>query len=399
MRGDGGVESGTEAGSRRIGVVTETYPPEINGVANTMRHLVEGLEKRGHRIQLIHPRQNESGRRSANPTCGRTEILVPGLPIPGYRGLRFGLPVYRRLRRMWGQAAPDAIYIATEGPLGRAALNTATALEVPTLTGFHTQFHEYSSHYGLGLLKSPIVRSLRRFHNRSDATLVPSIQLREELAGLGFRNVRLLSRGVDTELFDPGRRSKELRRSWGCPPAGPVVLYVGRLAAEKNLALVLRAFRAIAASTPGARLVLVGDGPERERLRQTDPDLILPGAKVGVELAEHYACGDLFLFPSLTETFGNVVLESMASGLPVIAFDYAAAGACITSQENGIRVPMRDADAFLAAAVTAVGDSARLRIMSEGARVAAEGMSWGRVVRELEECFLEVIRARGGAPK
>lgn len=162
---------------------------------------------------------------------------------------------------------------------------------------------------------------------------------------------------MDTELFDPRRRNEELRRSWGCPPAGPVALHVGRLAAEKNLELALEAFRAISASTPDAKLVPVGDGPKRQRLHHTYPDLVMPGVKVGVEFAEHYASGDLFLSPSLTETFGNVVLEAMASGLPVIAFDYAAAGTCIRSRENGIRVPMRDADAFIAAAATAFADS------------------------------------------
>jgi glycosyltransferase involved in cell wall biosynthesis len=323
-----------------------------------------------------------------------TDALVPGLPIPGYRGLRFGLPVYWRLRRLWRKNPPDAVYIATQGPLGRAALNAVRTLGIPAITGFHTQFHQYSSHYGLGLLRGRIVDSLRRFHNRSDATVVPTGELRDELTRLGFRNVRPLSRGVDIELFHAGRRSDGLRRSWGCPAAGPIVLYVGRLASEKNLELALRAFEAIAARLPAARPVLVGDGPEREHLRQTHPEAVLTGAKVGVELAEHYASGDLFLFPSLTETFGNVVLEAMASGLPVVAFDYAAAGTCIRKGENGITVPVGDAEAFIEAAVAAAGDSARLDAMSSGARATAEQMSWRRVVGDLEELFLEVIRRR-----
>lgn len=376
----------------RVGLVTETYPPEINGVANTVSHLVEGLKRKGHQIHLVRPRQRGEGEMGSDGV--REETLVPGLPIPGYRGLRFGLPVYWRLRHLWKQNAPDVLYIATQGPLGHAALAAGRRAGIPSLTGFHTQFHQYSSHYGLGLLKSPIVNTLRRFHNRSDATLVPTADLRDELFGLGFRNVHLLSRGVDGELFDPHRRSEELRRSWGCPPSGPVVLYVGRLAAEKHLDLALRAFRQIAEGTPEARFVLVGDGPAREHLRQTHPELILPGAKVGVELAEHYASGDLFLFPSLTETFGNVVLEAMASGLPVIAFDYAAAGACICNRENGIKVPMTDDDAFVGAAVSAASDGARRVAMSKHARATAEHMDWGQVVRELEQRFFEVIRLR-----
>lgn len=399
--------AGAEPRVLRIGVVTETYPPEINGVANTMRHLVAGLERRGHRIQLIRPRQDKDHvPRTASMEEGdvahstpdvqgshgdkRHETLVSGLPIPGYGGLRFGLPVYWRLRRIWRKAPPDAIYIATQGPLGHAALSAARTIGIPALTGFHTQFHQYSGHYGLGLLARWIVAALRRFHNRSSGTLVPTEELRGELTSLGFRNVHLFSRGVDTELFDPRRRREDLRRAWGCQPAGRVVLHVGRLAAEKNLELVLKTFRGIATKFPDAKLVLVGAGPEFRRLRRGHPDLVLTGAKVGVELAEHYASGDLFLFPSLTETFGNVLPEAMASGLPVVAFDYGAAAVCIRDRQNGIKVPKGDAGAFRAAAIEAAGDPSALRVMGEKARATAEGMSWDRVIGELEERLFEV---------
>jgi hypothetical protein len=159
--------------SLRISVVTETYAPEINGVAHTMRHVVEGLGRCGHRVELVHPRQ-PGGIPTPGVREGR-ETLVPGLPIPGYRGLRFGLPVFWRLRRWWREHRPDICYIATQGPLGRAALKAARSPEVPAITGFHTRFQQYSRHYGLGALGKQIVRSLRRFHNRSDATLVPTV--------------------------------------------------------------------------------------------------------------------------------------------------------------------------------------------------------------------------------
>lgn len=369
----------------RICIVTETYPPEINGVAGTLRQLVEGLRQRGHGVHVIRPRRK--GERD-----GRSdETPVPGLPIPGYPGLRFGMPVYRRLRRMWRNAPPDIIYIVTQGPLGHAALGVARAAGIPVLTGFHTRFHTYSGHYGLGVLGPLIIAALRHFHNRSAATLVPSEKLRIELTDLGFRNVRACRRGVDTELFDPERRSEELRRRWGCRPGERVVLHVGRLAAEKNLDLVFQAFEDIASEFPAAKLVLVGDGPELERLRNKYANVLLTGAKVGVELAEHYASGDLFLFPSLTETFGNVVPEAMASGLTVIAFDYGAAGIWIRSGENGVTVPMGDTDAFRAAAGKALRDDARLRGMGKAARTTAAGMNWGRVVEELEERLIEAI--------
>lgn len=389
MNGSAGASGGVDGRVLRIGLVTETYPPEINGVANTLSHLAAGLERRGHCVHLIRPRQK--GERATSGDGERHEMLVPGLPIPGYRGLRFGLPVYWRLRRLWRRTPPDTVYIATQGPLGHAALAAARSAGIPVLTGFHTRFQEYSGHYGLGILARSIVAMLRRFHNRSSATLVPTTKLRVELTELGFENVHVLGRGVDTSLFDPCRRSKDLRHSWGCGPADPVVLYVGRLAAEKNLDLVLAAFAGIVARSPDARLVLVGDGPELKPLRLAHPDLLLTGARVGVELAAHYASGDLFLFPSLTETFGNVVPEAMASGLPVIAFDDGAAGICICNGQNGIKVPTGDGRAFCEAAVAAIGDDSARRMMGRNARVTAEGMSWDQVIEDLEERLFEVI--------
>jgi glycosyltransferase involved in cell wall biosynthesis len=345
-------------------------------------------------VRLIRPRQNGVTRQGLK--SGLQESLVPGLPIPGYRDLRFGLPVYWRLRRWWRANPPDAVYIATEGPLGHAAVSAARSLAIPNLTGFHTQFHRYSSHYKLGLLKDRIIDSLRWFHNRSDGTLVPSATLRDELTGMGFRNVQLLSRGVDTELFHPRRRSTALRESWGCQSDEPVLLYVGRLASEKNLELAVRCLDVITPRIPGTKLFLVGDGPQRERLQTAHPQLVVTGPKVGVDLARHYASADLFLFPSLTETFGNVVLEAMASALPVIAFDYAAAKTHIRSGENGIRVPMDDSGAFIEAAVTLLNDRESLVAMRKQARATAKALSWDRIIQDFETCCWSVIGRNGG---
>jgi len=368
-----------------VAIVTETYPPEINGVAHTMRHLAEGLTARGHRVRVVRPRQrDESG---ATPI----EIVVPGLPIPGYRGLRFGLPVYWRLRRLWRRTRPDLVYIATQGPLGHAALAAARSLGVATVTGFHTQFHQYSQHYGLGMLTRPIVATLRRFHNRSQATLVPTEALRETLTVSGFTNVHVFGRGVDIERFSPRWRDPALRRAWGCETDDLAVLYVGRIAAEKNLELACAAFEAIRTEHPSARFVLVGDGPELAPLRRSAPDYVCTGAKTGQALSAHYASGDLFLFPSETETFGNVVTEAMASGLAVIAYDDAAAHTYIDPWRNGVTVPLGERDDYLRAAREAASDRARLRRIGEAARQDAEGMSWERVLEGLEERLIEVI--------
>jgi glycosyltransferase involved in cell wall biosynthesis len=386
-------EAQSAGGAIRLAVVTETFPPEINGVAHTMGHLVAGLAARGHRLQVVRPRQPGS----AGPAIPRVrECLVAGLPLPGYRGLRFGLPAYWRLRRLWAEDRPDICYIATQGPLGHTALWAAHSLGIPAVTGFHTQFHQYSRHYGLGGLGHQIMRALRRFHNRSQATLVPTAELRWELTALGFQRVRLFTRGVDTQLFCPSRRGAERRRTWGCSEGTLAVLYVGRIASEKNLALAIAAFAAIREDGADAKFILVGDGPELSRLRQAHPDLVFTGAKTGIELAEHYASGDLFLFPSLTETFGNVVPQAMASGLPAVAFDYAAAKAHIRDGENGIRVPLGNDAAFIHAAREVARDRDELRILGKRARATAEELSWERVLAAFEEELRQIIPAEGG---
>jgi len=378
-----------------IAVVTETYPPEINGVATTMRQLVTGLQRLGHRVMLVRPRQpGEEWRGAAVATDDQDPmslVLVPGLPIPGYRGLRFGLPVRRRLRRAWHRRRPDAIYIATQGPLGHAALSIARSADIPVLTGFHTQFHQYSRHYGLGLLMKPIVAALRRFHNASDATLVPTATLEQELEGDGFRNLHVFSRGVDTELFTPARRSRSLRRAWGCSPDTGVALYVGRIAAEKNIELAIDTFQAMVAAQPSTRIVLVGDGPALAHLRHAHPDFLFTGALMGEALATHYASADLFVFPSLTETFGNVVIEAMACALPVVAFDYAAAGEHIRSGENGLTVPVGDRQGFISTAVAALRDRQRLNRLGRAARSKAESLEWERVIHGVEQRLFEAI--------
>jgi glycosyltransferase involved in cell wall biosynthesis len=372
----------------RIAVVTETYPPEINGVANTMQQLVAGLSARGHHLVLVRPRQTiDRGRRPP-----RGHFLVPGLPIPGYRGLRFGLPVYWRLRHLWLRLRPNVLYVATQGPLGHAALNAAQRASIPVITGFHTQFHQYSQHYGLGLLTRPIENSLKSFHNRSDATLVPTAALRRQLQDAGFRNLHVFSRGVDTALFAPTRRDEALRRVWGCGPDDMVALYVGRIAAEKNIHLALETMDVLTARVPRLRCVLVGDGPERSRLARNHPNCRFVGAKVGQALASHYASGDLFLFPSLTETFGNVVTEAMASGLAVVAFDYAAAHEHISHGVNGILVPFGDTSGFVAATHSLANTPQRLREMGAAARRTAEALSWTKVIAGVEERLREVVR-------
>lgn len=362
----------------RVATVTETWPPEVNGVAKTAARFVEMLRSCGHEVQVVRPRQGPADRGGAD------EVLTYGASIPCYPGLRIGLPAKNALLRLWMCRRPDVVHIVTEGPLGWSALHAAKKLKLPVVSDFRTNFHAYSAHYGFGWLKKPILTYLRKFHNGTAATLVPTETMRAELASVGFLRLRVIGRGIDTALFDPARRDAALRASWGAGAGDTVLLHVGRLAPEKNLATLTTACEAVMASIPGTRMVLVGDGPARHDLEARLPGAIFAGTRSGVDLAAHYASADVFLFPSMTETYGNVTLEAMASGLAVLAYDYAGAAALIRHGQSGLLAPFGDAAAFTTQAAALAADSARIRRLGENARREALGRGWDRVGAELE---------------
>ena len=351
----------------RISIVTETWPPEINGVALTVQALARGLHALGHGVELVRPRQRDEARIDRDAF---DPVIVPGAGLPRYPGLRFGLPARRRLLRHWARRRPDALYIATEGPLGFSALAAARRIGLPACTGFHTRFDDFAAHYGVGFLAPLVFAGLRRFHNRAAATLVPTSELAGFLDARGFRNLRLLRRAVDTTLFHPARRDEALRAAWGVAPGDLAVIHVGRLAPEKNIELAMRAFDAIRAHHPRARFVVVGDGPARKALSAAHPHVLFAGMRCGDDLARHYASGDLFLFPSRSETFGNVTIEALACGLPVVAFDYGAAREHVRDAAAGARVALDDDDGFVAAAVRIAGREAAARTPPDRVRAA-----------------------------
>jgi len=373
------------ASALTIDIVSETAPPEVNGVAMTVGRLIEGMRRRGHRVTLVRPRPSAGD-------AGRDDVIVRGLPLPGYPDVRFGLPAGAALRRRWRAQRPDVVHVVTEGPLGWSAVRCARSLGIPVTSGFHTNFDRYSAHYGLGWLRPLIAAYLRGLHRQTAATLVPTVALAAELAGDGVPGVRVVGRGVDTDLFDPARRLPELRRTWGADDSHVVCLYVGRLAAEKNLALVVQAFAAIARDHPSAQLVWVGDGPARAQLSREPLRQHFAGWRRGAELAAHYASADLFLFPSLTETYGNVVAEAMASGLPVLAYRSAAAAELIVDGRNGISVVAGDDPAYIEAARRlAGGGRAWRRSLGEAARQTMLTQRWEEVVASFESALRETV--------
>lgn len=380
----------------RVAMVTETFPPEVNGVAMTLGRMVGGLLARGHSIQLVRPRQGSADVASQEEHF--QETLAPGVPIPRYGGLRFGLPLQSRLGQIWGSSRPDLVHVATEGPLGWSAVAAARKLKLPVTSGFHTNFDHYSRHYGFGWLKKPVAGYLKRFHNRTAATFVPTAEMARDLGGQGYTNLQVLARGVDRQLFDPARRSEALRQEWQVAPEQLAVLVVSRLAPEKNLHLALRAFQAIREVRPDARLILVGDGPARKSLSQSWPQAHFAGMRSGEDLASHYASGDLFLFPSLTETFGNVTLEAMSSGLPVVAYRSAAAAEVIEDGHSGLLAePGREQD-FIAAARRLAADSALRHRLGRAARERVEPIDWECIHDRLESAFFHIVRRHQRLP-
>jgi glycosyltransferase involved in cell wall biosynthesis len=372
--------------SQNICVVTETYPPEINGVALTLAHLVNGLLARGHSVSIVRPKQRQSD--GSAHECDCAGALVRGFPLPGYQGLQFGVPAGGLLRRSWRHHPPDAVYVATEGPLGWSAIRAARGLGIPIVSGFHTNYHNYCKHYRVGWLYHLALRYLRWFHNQTECTLVSNADLRDRLLSVGFSNVAILERGVDSQLFSPQRRCTELRRDWGVADDDLVVLYVGRVAPEKNLALAIEAYRAMKRVHARIKFVIVGDGPLRITLQREHSELIFAGTHTGEDLARHYASADVFLFASETETFGNVTLEAMASGLAVIAYSYAGAKVHIVDGETGILVRYGDEKAFVDSACRLIRESRTLSKIRLQAQQYVSALNWPRVVERFEALLM-----------
>lgn len=363
-----------------IEVVTDTYVPDVNGVANSLGRLCTGLRKRGHRVEIIR-----SGK-----AHGPGESTVFSWPLPGYWEVKVGAPWPGELRRRWQKNRPDVIYVAIETPLGFSAVAAARRLGIPVVGGFHTNFREYLQKYGADFVGRQVWRYQKWFHDRLARTLVPSPDARDKLLQAGFSKVGVLGRGVDTALFNPAKRSDALREKFGAMGDAPVALVVGRVSTEKNIGLAVRAFTRMRETCPEMVCVVVGDGPARAKLQRQHPEVRFPGYLLGEDLAACYASADVLLFPSETETFGNVLVEGLASGLAILAYDYAAAAWHGTDGVNLLKVPKGDEAAYLAAAAKLCDPATRARLAA-GALETAGNLAWSGIVAELEQVFFETI--------
>jgi glycosyltransferase involved in cell wall biosynthesis len=373
----------------RVSIVTETYMPQVNGVSRTLRQLVRVLTEAGDAVQLIHPDYGE-------PAAGPHDRLVRSLTVPFYPELHLPVPPFGGVKRALDAFRPDLIHIATEATLGHAVLGYAARRRIPTVSSFHTNFDQYSGHYGLGWTRTLIWRHLRRFHNRTRETYVPSRATMTALRARGFERLVLWPRGVDAESFRPDRPGRgRVRADLGFEPHHVVIGHVSRLAVEKNVGYLAAALERVAAARPDVRLLIVGDGPARPELRaRLGGAARFVGYRTGDDLADHYAAADLFAFASTTETFGNVILEAMASALPVVALRAGGPGDIVQPGVTGLLVePDAPPDRFAAALLGLVDDADLRRPMAGAARSYAASQSWDAIMDDLRQRYRHVIES------
>lgn len=374
----------------RFHLVTETFHPETNGVAMTLHRLVQELSDRGTEVTVIRPKQFRNERSRAEDYA---ECLVLGYPIPSYPDLRFGLASGGFFERTWSANRPELVHVATEGPLGFMAIWMARRLKIPVVSSFHTNFDQYGDYYHFSTLKKWALAYLKFLHNRSLATYAPSEEMMAQLQVAGFKNVCKLGRGVDSTLFSPRKRSDVLRLEWDADPDTLVCLFTGRVAAEKNIPFAIECYQSLKQTHPSCRMVVVGDGPIRQQLEARYPDVIFCGKQTGESLARHYASADLFIFPSTTETYGNVVVEAMASGLAVMTYNYAAGGLLIESGINGFLAPFKDPVAFCEQLLEIAYDMESLQQVRKKARETVIDISWEKVTHDYLNTLQKYIKS------
>lgn len=363
----------TSAEGLRLAVFTDTYPPQVNGVARTLGLLVGAIEARGGEVRVVTVADPES---SHDARVDRW----PSIPFWAYPQLRIAAPHRHRALDLIEQWKPSLIHVTTEFGVGLGGLFAARETGVPLVSSYHTHFKAYLEFYNMTYLDGIAWPYFRWFHNLGVRTFAPSGIVARELTQLGFANMRVWSRGVDPARFSPSCRSAAMRERLGARGDTPLVVYVGRLAREKGIHVLMEAMRRLRAEQ-GREIAfaLVGDGPAEAECRAMAPEgAVFTGKLNGRELSEAYASADIFAFPSITETFGNVVLEAMASGLAVIAPDVGATTEYATS-ENSLHFRAGDADS-LAAAIRRVADDGALRSrLIAGSLATARDRTWDAV--------------------
>jgi phosphatidylinositol alpha 1,6-mannosyltransferase len=357
----------------RIALFSEVYRPMVSGVSLVLQRLVAALEQRGHVVRVYAPEYPlEPGALDEGNI-----FRVPSRRLFLYPDVRWGFPDWAAIRDDFAAFRPDVVHVATEFAMGATGIRLAREFEVPVVASAHTDYERYASRYHLEWLVPAGWRYLRWFYGHATRVLCPSRPYERHLHLRGVRHTAIWSRGVDRAQFGPHQRDDAVRSAFGLAPGQPMVLYVGRLAAEKNLDLLLEAWQQLGPGEDGARLVLVGAGPLEAELRSaTPPGVIVAGVRTGAALAACYASADLFVFPSSTETFGNVLLEAMASGIPSIA---VRAGGVLDFAEDNVNAWLVEpdrADALAEGMALLLSDAARRHRLASGGVATAASRDW-----------------------
>jgi len=385
----------------RVLYCTDTYPPQVNGVSVVTALSVAGLAARGWDCAVVAPRYPARMRNtfSADGNGGTMEherTTLASIPMPGYAETRLCAPDYPAVARAVRRFAPDLVHAETEFMAGRLGQLAAARAGVPIVTSYHTDFAKYTAAYGVPRLERAVSRYISRFHRRALRTYTPSSPARDYLQSIGVTQVEVWGRGVETAAFTPRRRSVSLRAALGADRKF-VFLYAGRLAAEKGVDVILKAFAIARQALPAGaiHLIIAGGGPLEADVRASaSPDMSFLGyLDRERSLPELYASCDAFLFSSTTETLGLVVLEAMASGIPVVATPAGGVADHLRDEENGLTYPPRDASAMAAQMIRLAQDRPLAARLGAGARRTAESLSWELEYNRLDASYRELLEA------
>jgi len=383
----------------RVLYCTDTYPPQVNGVSIVTAVSVAGLARAGWTCAVAAPRYPPDLHAASSPElagAGATcEVhSFPSVAAPFYPEVRLARPRAAHLASLIAGFRPDLVHCETEFGIGWAGKTAAERARIPVVSSYHTNFASYTEAYGARWLRGLVSRYISRFHRSSRRVYTPSNVAREDLLRMGIRDVEVWGRGVDTELFHPGRRSDAMRAAFGMG-SRYTFLYVGRLAPEKGVAQVVDAFRLASEMVPRGviHLVIAGAGPREAELRAAaPPDVTFLGVlDRRSRLPDLYANCDAFVFASVTETLGLVVLEAMASGLPVIAVPEGGVRDHLQDGRNGIACRAGDVSGMALAMVRIATEWGLSRRLARGARHSVEPLSWDREIERLDRSYREVM--------
>ena len=379
----------TSARPLRVALFTGSYNYIKDGVALTLNRLVAYLEAQGVEVLVFAP----VAKVPALAHSG-TLVPVPSIPLPFRSEYRIALGLPRVARERVIAFDPDIVHIAVPDLLGYAALRFARGRNMNIVASYHTRYETYLEHYGVNFLTRPLARYLRNFYRSAREIYVPSSSMADVLKAEGIDNIRLWTRGVDTMRFSPERRSSAWRARFGIGDDELAIVFVGRFVREKRLATLVDMFRILRARGLAYRAVLVGEGPEDEVLKKQLPDAVFPGFLYGDELAIAYASCDIFVFPSDTESFGNVTLEAMASALPCLCADATGSRSLVEHASTGFLSPATDAEAFADHVTALAADPSRRLAMGAASRARSLLFSWD----EAMGCILGYYQMIAGSP-